>query len=392
METGAKKFTAAQLALAIVFCAVLAGVFVLLLVLPKHAGELSPLEFRTLAEHPFAGKTASKLSNELVKGELSDNVDSFLEDHFPGRSFLIALNSYYLRLTGRNANQPVIWGKGERLYGAPLPESSDKFGENELKISAFAEANGLETYIAVVPSSALVCGDELPAVCPDYYDAGYIAELSQRGFTYVPDLIALYSAQEDPEALFYRTDHHWTMEGAYVCYADLCEKLGETPAARSEFTKEGYEFYGSFYREAGLWQISPDTLEIWRSPKLDSAVTTIGSGERAIVHSGVYDEAKLAEGEVDRYAAYLWSNNPITVIENPEGNGETVLLLKDSYGNSIAPLLAMNFSRVVMLDTRYYTSALPMPSELAAEYGITKLIVVFGTESMITDTGLVFLR
>ena len=392
METRAKKFTAAQLALVIAFCAAIAAVFVLLLVLPKHAGELSPLEFRTLAELPFAGKSAQTLSDELVRGELSDNVDSFLEDHFPGRSFFIALNSYYLRLTGRNANQPVIWGREGRLYDAPLPAHSEQFDKNRSKLFEFAEANGLETYIVDIPASALAIADKLPAVHPDYYDGDYVKALAESGFTYVPDLAALYKAQPDPDALYYLTDHHWTMQGAYVCYADLCEKLGAEPVPESAFEREGYEFFGSFYRESGLWLTKPDTLEIWRSPVLDEVTTTIGWGERATVHKGVYDEEKLKEGEVDKYAAYLWSNNALTVIENPNGSGETVMLVKDSYGNSIAPLLAMNYSRIVMLDTRYYMSTMPLPSELIAEYGIEKLIVTFGTESMITDSGLAFLR
>lgn len=415
MNTKEKKHTKAQLALVIAFCAAIGLLFLLLLVLPKHAGELSPLEFRSLADHPIIGKSASQLSGELVKGELSSNVDSFLEDHFPARSFFIALNSYYLRLTGRNANQPVIWGRNGRLFDEPLPGESEQFEKNKAKLKEFCDANGLDSYVVIVPSAAIVCTQDAPPVFPDYYDGVYVDSLKGDGsvfviepdrsvegypgpfgsgdFTCVPDIASLFSAQDDPGSLFYKTDHHWTMDGAYLCYSRLCDKLGIEPVPKESFTVDEYEFYGSFYREAGMWLTKPDTLEVWRSPALDAMNVTIGVGERAVTHSGVYDESKLAEGEVDKYAAYLWSNNGLTVIENPDGNGETLLLVKDSYGNSIAPLFALNYSRIVMLDTRYYRDPqLPMPSELVSEYGITKLMVVFGTESIITDSGLAFLR
>ena len=70
MSTDKKTYTKAQIALIAAFCAVLGIIFVLLLALPKHTGELSPLEFRVLAEHPIIGKSADKLLEDTVRGEL----------------------------------------------------------------------------------------------------------------------------------------------------------------------------------------------------------------------------------------------------------------------------------------------------------------------------------
>lgn len=393
MSTDNKTYTKAQIALIAAFCAVLGIIFVLLLALPKHTGELSPLEFRVLADHPISGKSADKLLEDTVRGELSSNVDAFLEDHYPARSFLIALNSYYQRLTGRNANQSVIWGRNGRLFDAPLPADTTALDGNVKQINDFSEANGLKTCIVEVPTSALVCTDSLPAVHPDYHDVEFVERIEADTKAYVPDLAELYRSQEDVESLFYRTDHHWTMEGAYVCYADLCSRLGITPVSRDAFTVENYEFFGSYYREAGLWLTKPDALEVWRNDLLDSMTVTIGAADKAVVHEGVYDDEKLDEGNVDKYAAYVYSNNGLTVIENPQGNGQSLMLVKDSYGNSIAPLFAMNYSRVVMIDTRYYRDpSLPLPSELAEQYGIENLVVVFGTEAMATDSQIFYLR
>ena len=369
------------------------GIFsILLFCLPKHAGELSQLEFRTLEKDPFKGKTASTLMTELVRGDMSKNVDKFLEDHYPARSFFIALNSYYLRFTGRNADQAVVMGENGRLFDPPLASEGELF-KNIDRIDKFASDNGLDSVLAIVPSSALTYGEELPAVHLDYPDAELVSEYRAWTTSYPPDIAKLYAKEE--ELMMYKTDHHWTMDGAYVVYKDVMEHFGGTAYPKEELTAEAeeYEFYGSYYRKAGLWLTEPDTLEIWNNALFDEMTVTIGTGERAAVYRGVYDREQLAEGNTDKYAAYLWSNNDLTIIENPQGNGETVMLVKDSFGNSIAPLFALNYSRVVMIDTRYYRNPnLPMPSELVAEYGITKLIVTLGMDSAVSDIMTAYLR
>ncbi|MBO4383848.1 MAG: hypothetical protein J5854_00300 [Clostridia bacterium] len=376
----------------IIFMAALGFLSVLLFALPKHAGEMSSLEFRKLADDPFKGKSASALMTELVRGYMSKNVDKFLEDHYPARNFFIALNSYYLRYTGRNANQAVVMGKNGRLFDAPLDPASEYLDKNVKKINEFASANGLDTVIAVVPSAAITNADELPAVHLLYYDDVIIASVRERANAYVPDIAAIFDESAE-DYLMYRTDHHWTMNGAYEIYKDVMEHYGEAAVDKSAFGVEKYEFFGSYYRKAGMWLTKPDTLEVWTSRAMNGLTTGIGWGERTVRYEGVYDREQLKEGNVDKYAAYLWSNNGITVIENPEGNGRTVMLVKDSFGNSIAPLLALTYSRVVMIDTRYYMSPdLPLPSELVEEYGISELIVVIGADSAVSDIMIAFLR
>ena len=161
---------------------------------------------------------------------------------------------------------------------------------------------------------------------------------------------------------------------------------------RNAFNIESYDFYGSVYRKAGLWLTKPDRREVWRCGALENASVTIGTGDAAVKYTGVYDNSKLEESCVDKYAAYLYSNNGVTVVENPGGNGRAVMIVKDSFGNSIAPLIAMNYSTVIMVDTRYYNTALEDPSALVQSYGVERLIVVFGTESMVTESWLAYLR
>ena len=388
-----KRFKTAHIATVAVFAAFILALFGLLIFLPKHEGELSKLEFRSLAVNPFKGVSAEQLAHGLVRGDLSDEVDGYLEDHFPGRSFFIALNSYTSRLAGRNAVQSVVRGRNGRLFDSALEVDEDVLDSNLKKIDTFAESIGLRAEIVIVPSAAVCVPDDLPLVHPNYRDEEVIAMAGERSASVVYDIPAIYAdCGEDEGGLFYRTDHHWTMDGAYVCYRTLCGEAGIAPIGKEAFDIEKYDFRGSFYRKAGLWLTRADELEVWRCAALDNAEVTIGSGEKAIVHSGVYDAEMLKDGEVDRYAAYVYSNNGLTVIENPEAADGAVMIIKDSFGNSIAPLLSMSYRTVIMIDTRYYSTSLPDPTEVARQYGVSRLIVVFGTESLVTESWLGYLR
>ncbi len=394
MEKSVKKAKTPQIITVVSFVTAIAVLFVLFVVLPKKAGQMSDLEFRKLEDHPIIGKSFSTIVSDTVRGDLSKNVDSFLEDHFPARNLFIALNAYYLRLTGRNADQGIVLGKNGRLFDAAIHPDMEQLDKNIDGVLRFAEDNGLALIYVDVPTSAAVVTEDLPDLHLEYHDAEVIAHIrervSQKGQS-APDLISLYG--DDAGEYFYRTDHHWTMKGAYLCYAAIANDLGITPVKESQFVVTGHEFYGSFYRKAGLWLTEPDALEVWRCDETEAMKVTIGSGDKSVEHTGLYDDEQLRTDNVNKYAAYIYDNNGLTVIENEAGNGETLLVVKDSFGNSIVPLLAMNYSRVVMIDTREYRDAsLPAPSELVNLYGITQMVVVLGTDSSTSNITIGFLR
>ena len=389
--------------LVITFAAIIAAFFLLILFLPKHTGEISQLEFRKLAESPLKGLTAETAVRQIAEGTLSKNTDTFLEDHFPARGFFIAVNSYYSRLTGRNAVQTVLTGKNGRMFDQPVEVNEAQLERNLGFFEKFAQENGMQAELVIVPTSAYYYEEELPALHPVYHDAEALEYFKQHTVLDYVDVAETFRNAEEPLSalasyteyrpqLYYRTDHHWNLTGAYVCYREICERWGEEPVSLDAFTElEEYEFYGSIYRKSGAWLTKPDTLHVLRSPALDSAKVTIGDGDNAKVYTGVYDDTQLVDGWLDKYAAYLYGNNALTVIENPEATGEPIMIVKDSYGNSLAPFFVMTHRIVVMIDTRNY-GQMTEPSEIAERYGVEKLIIVLGLDSAASENSYGYLR
>lgn len=377
-----------QLALVVVFIGILFTFFLLICFIPKHEGELSPNERRKLAKAPDAS------FGNIMNGGFSKEVDSWLEDHFPGRSFFVSLYSYLNRYTGRNVTESIIKGAGDRLFTAPVELNEDILADNGSRIKEFTEKNSLNTNLAIIPSSGYILEGDLPKLHREYADdriiEGFANAVGENA-----DLLPvkdIFSYSMNAEGLYYRTDHHLTMEGSYLLYSNISEILGFTPIAAEEFLSTAYEFYGTSYGSSGLTLTKPDRLEVWTLPGDEYIYVTTFDGANRMEHMGMIDETCLEDGVVDRYACYLYSNHGMTIVENPAVEEGTLLVLKDSYGNAIVPFLAHHYNKVIMIDVRYYSSTLPMPSELVSEYGIKDFLVIYGTDSVQTTSDLGWLR
>ena len=379
-----KKASASTKALIAVFVGFIAVFSLLFVFLPKHEGELSPNERRILAPAPNAS-----LSN-IMSGGFSKEVDSWLQDHFPGRTFFVSLYSYLNRFTGRNPVEGVSLGRDARLFTTPIGVNDRVIETNVSKLKKFAEDNALNARTYIIPTSGYMLESELPHPHLDYHDG----EIIDRFRTELGESYKAISAEEvlraygDASGLYYRTDHHLTMRGSYVSYCAIARELGLTPLSESEFTKTGYEFFGTSYGQSGLFLTPPDTLETWVGSydKALSVVTVDGSREEE--HTGSLDMSCLEDGVVDKYAAYLYSNHGITYITNDEAEGGTLLVLKDSYGNAIVPFLAAHYHTIIMIDTRtlYYSPSMKTPTELCGEYGVTDFVVIAGLDTVADGT------
>ena len=66
----------------------------------------------------------------------------------------------------------------------------------------------------------------------------------------------------------------------------------------------------------------------------------------------IYDLSKMEEA--DPYELYVGGPVSLVTIENPNANNEEELIVfRDSFGSSIAPLLAQGYKKVTLVDIRY---------------------------------------
>ena len=93
--------------------------------------------------------------------------------------------------------------------------------------------------------------------------------------------------------------------------------------------------------------------------------------------------------EDDKYPVFIDGNHALTEITNTNAKNGTILLIKDSFSHSLAPFLAENYSRVVLVDLRYYKESV---SDLVTTYNPEQVVVLYGIDNLATDTDIVWLK
>ena len=169
--------------------------------------------------------------------------------------------------------------------------------------------------------------------------------------------------------LYFNTDTHWAPLGAYWAYTAFCEAANQTAAPLSDFTVSTVEdFTGYLYTATGESCLAenPDHIDLYE-PGFDYTIELSYDGVSFTELSGMY-----APDEGMGYSMVLWGDNPLVRVTNhDDASGRKLLLVKDSYGNAIAPFLAANYSEVHVADFRSFPGKLPAYCQ---ENGITDVL------------------
>lgn len=139
----------------------------------------------------------------------------------------------------------------------------------------------------------------------------------------VIDLREQFTELKD-EYLYFKTDHHWTPNGAYHAYEKFCALKGLTPFDRTAHEAVTVtDFQGTHYSATRLWNVQNDEITYY---PLDSLMTVYKiTGEASTSRTkteNIVNADKFATR--DKYAAFLDGNNGYSTIE---GSGTGSILV-----------------------------------------------------------------
>ncbi len=351
------------------------GIFALLFwLMPKK--EMSELERRQLSSAPLV------TTDNIFSGQFGKDAETYLSDHFPLRSTWVGMHAHVELWTGRNLQNGIYIGKEDRLYVAPAEYNKTVIDRNSSAMADFVLKNELNASYIIIPSVGYLDGEGLPAIHKPYRDADILADID----AVLSDLSAIRPTLNAEH--FYRTDHHWTSLGAYQAYLAFAESKGFTPLAESDFHKERVTgFYGTSYAKAGIWETAPDEMELWST---DTALTVeiYDNGKaQPVVSDSVFFRDAL--DKMDKYTVYLDGNHARVRITNPEKTGK-LLVIKDSFAQTLVPMLAEHYGTVEMIDLRHFRQQ--KVSEYVKQEGYTDVLFVYGIDSIAASNDLLWLE
>ena len=183
--------------------------------------------------------------------------------------------------------------------------------------------------------------------------------------------------------IYYKTDHHWTTYGAYLAYCSFIESIGMKPINLNYYnSNEINGFYGSYFSKAKPFNISSDIIKYYDFEDLEMNIL----GEE--VYNSIYDFSKI--NSRDKYSMFIRGNNALTIINNKNlKNGKKILVIKDSFANSLVPFLTQNFEEVHIIDLRSFNIKI---SNYMEENDFDNILVLYNFINLATDSDIIKIK
>jgi len=321
---------------AIIFCFSIANIIV------PDAG-ISFSERRSLKQFPLFSV------RDVLSGDFFSNFEKYALDQFVLRDRFRSIKAFmnFNVFKQKDYNGIYIINGNISRIDYPLNEKAVMYAADKISSIYTRYLSNISAAYAVIPDKNYFLARDNGYLCMDYdIMLGILAE-NIRGVKYI-NIFGTLSADD-----YYRTDIHWRQERIIQTADKLLEELGTGVKASdvSYTVKRLYPFYGAYYGQAAV-ATEPDTLVYLTNDNIEKA--------RVFDHyyseyGSIYEPEKFTG--VDPYEVFLAGQKPVVTVENP--NSETnrgLLLFKDSFGNSIAPLLLAGYSRITLIDLRLVSS------------------------------------
>lgn len=313
----------------------------------SHQRTYSPVEKRELQTRPEISIT------KVLDGRFQKKYESYLRDQFPGRDHWVSFQTDMELFMGKNEIHNVYIGKNHYLLEHYTEKEFDpqQISKNLQALEKFvgkAKQNA-DVHVMMVPTKSWILREKLPAFAPHYKEQRFYDALQQK--LEKEDVLISVEPVLDAhkeEEIYYRTDHHWTTLGAWYAYEQYTKAVGgdlQKAQGKKKFRCISKDFYGTTYAKINYAR-QADKIEIYEPA--DKLRVVYNMGEKKT--KTLYDFSFLKTA--DQYSVFTGGNQAVLEITGGIKNGKTLLLIKDSFANSILPFLAEDYEKLVVVDLR----------------------------------------
>ncbi|MCI8410042.1 MAG: hypothetical protein HFJ09_12355 [Lachnospiraceae bacterium] len=335
-------------------------------------------------ENRYLSKVSDINWRDLQSGKAQSTLTQIADDQFPYHDFWMQTSTEIRKIMGKQDIGGVYLGKDHYYFEKILDSDFDKnrYYNNLRLVAAMQEKLGEPIITMLVPSPATIYKDKLPKYAIEYDSSQKYKQGKEIvGKENWLDIRTLLEREAKQQQVYFRTDHHWTMSGAFAAYKAFMEQVKESskPLDYFDLQEKSNTFFGTLYSKALDKDAIPDTLFIPENIPSDLQITC--DEEK---HESIYDMEKL--NTKDKYAVFFGGNHGITQIINPNGNQDkTLVIIKDSFANCFTPMLIEHYQKIIMLDLRYYNDSV---SNLLSTEKNKTILVLFEISNFAKETNL----
>ena len=322
---------------------------------------------------------------ELIDLKYIDRLEDYFNDQFPFRDLFMKIKTMvYKGMNIKDIDGVYFSEDGYLLERYNKPVNNDKIIK---AINRFSDNSNVSISLMLIPNAISIYSDKLPKNAFSFNQMDTVRYIYDNvDLDNEIDVYDTYIENKDKYQLYYKTDHHYTLYGAYLAYIEYCKSNNLSYKTLEEYKIDlvSAKFVGSLasrvtdYKNVfdSIWIVNKDIdVNVWYE---DSDKTT----------NSLYNFDYLKKK--DKYAMFLDNNHPLIVINNNDNkNNSKLLVIKDSYANSMIPFLVDNYSEIHVVDPRYYRKSI---SDYMKKNNIDNALILYNLNTMDTEGGLVGIR
>ena len=289
--------------------------------------------------------------DEVLKGDFMTDFEDYATDQFPLREPFRKVQSFiqFYLLGQKDVNDIYIAeGSAAKIEDA-LNEKwvQSSVAKLEVVFNTHFKESGSKAYFAMVPDKGWYLAEKhgYPAM-----DHEKLLELVHKSAGFA-QWIALKDTLDITD--YYTTDSHWRQECIGETAQTLAAAMGVDISQQYTENVAREDFSGVYAGQSAL-PLPAEPMVYLTSPVLDGASLYDYETNKT---SGLYDLEELWGR--DPYDLFLSGAAALQIIENPAcDTGRELILFRDSFGSSMAPLLVPGYSKITLVDLRYLSSSI----------------------------------
>ncbi len=250
----------------------------------------------------------------------------------------------------------IYFSEDSNLISLYAYHGKKAFLENVREVTDFADDCPLEVFVAVPPRKMDVLNKSLPDSFPFDVSKSLFAVIKESVARYIDLRSLFFDKSEYAGHLYFKTDHHWTSDGAYLAYREIISALGQEPIKEEDFEKILFTdtYRGSDWSKLKKDDVFDSIYLYYHESFSDMKVTSVSFPFDDELNNTVQPSFYLTDRKdsYDPYTVYFGGNSAYIRIEK-EGEREKLLVLRDSFASALAPFLACHYD-LVLIDPRFY--------------------------------------
>lgn len=316
----------------------------------------------------------------ILSGSYMEDFESYMSDQFPGRNLWRKVETGIELVGGSKEENGVFRGKKRQLMEDIAAPNEEALSQNIAGVDTFSKNHGdISTSIILVPDSACILKNQLPAFATTYNQEKMISSVKEKLNSDIKwiDAVSVLKNQKDKK-IYYKTDPHWTTLGTYYVFLEAAKTLGIETKEDLNPLAVTKSFNGTLSSKSGFYEGANETIEIYFETEETEVVVNYIDEQKK--RATLYDSSKLETK--DKYAVFLGGNSSIIDIKTSSESDKTLLLIKDSFANSFIPFLTPYYKEIIVVDPRYYFGTM---EDVFETYSITDTMFLYSGSTFSQD-------